>query len=592
MNKTVNINLAGTFFHIDEDAFAKLTRYLDAIRRSFSDPNGQDEIIKDIEARISELFSEKINNTSQVITIKELDEVIAVMGQPEDYMVDEEIFDDTSPDQKSQTRNQSFHKQLFRDTDNKFIAGVSSGLGHYFSVDVIWIRLAWIAMVLLGFGAPILVYIVLWVLIPEALTTSEKLKMNREPVNISNIEKKIKEELKNASDKIKEVDYDKYKDNAQKGANSFFSTIGKIFAGIFSVFGKFFGILLIILSLSAIIGLIVSLFTAGTFGVIWGGHEVFDYSSIVFSFPFWLIALLVFLMVGIPIFALFILGLKLLITNLKSIGTVAKIILFVLWILSIIGLSILGVKQATEQAYDGDYITENRIPIKANDTLKLQMLSNNRYEYDASRSGSIYLKSDEDGNKIIYSNDIRLIVRSTKDSIAKVFIEYKAEGSSFDNAKQRAEAIDYEYTFNNNTLTLNSYFTTDIANKYREQEVEVVLYLPVGTILFADNNTYSYHSNGSWYNDILRNGDEEKYLLIQKSKTICLDCKDSGSIKYNSEGENWELEVNKSFDGNNVIELKKEEGNHIIIDKDGVNIKITDDDDNVNVQIGNKNKSK
>jgi phage shock protein PspC (stress-responsive transcriptional regulator) len=592
MNKTVNINLAGTFFHIDEDAFAKLTRYLDAIRRSFSDPNGQDEIIKDIEARISELFSEKINNTSQVITIKELDEVIAVMGQPEDYMVDEEIFDDALPNQKSQTRNQSFHKQLFRDTDNKFIAGVSSGLGHYFSVDVIWIRLAWIAMVLLGFGAPILVYIVLWVLIPEALTTSEKLKMNREPVNISNIEKKIKEELKNASDKIKEVDYDKYKDNAQKGANSFFSTIGKIFAGIFSVFGKFFGILLIILSLSAIIGLIVSLFTAGTFGVIWGGHEVFDYSSIVFSFPFWLIALLVFLMVGIPIFALFILGLKLLITNLKSIGTVAKIILFVLWILSIIGLSILGVKQATEQAYDGDYITENRIPIKANDTLKLQMLSNNRYEYDASRSGSIYLKSDEDGNKIIYSNDIRLIVRSTKDSIAKVFIEYKAEGSSFDNAKQRAEAIDYEYTFNNNTLTLNSYFTTDIANKYREQEVEVVLYLPVGTILFADNNTYSYHSNGSWYNDILRNGDEEKYLLIQKSKTICLDCKDSGSIKYNSEGENWELEVNKSFDGNNVIELKKEEGNHIIIDKDGVNIKITDDDDNVNVQIGNKNKSK
>ena len=97
MNKTVNINLAGTFFHIDEDAFAKLTRYLDAIRRSFSDPNGQDEIIKDIEARIAELFSEKIEESSQVISIKELDEVIAVMGQPEDYVIDEEIFEDTPP---------------------------------------------------------------------------------------------------------------------------------------------------------------------------------------------------------------------------------------------------------------------------------------------------------------------------------------------------------------------------------------------------------------------------------------------------------------------------------------------------------------
>ena len=550
MNKTVNINLAGTFFHIDEDAFAKLTRYLDAIRRSFSDLNGQEEIIKDIEARISELFSEKINNTSQVITIKELDEVIAVMGQPEDYMVDEEIFDDASSDQKNQTRNQSFYKQLFRDTDNKFIAGVSSGLGHYFSVDAIWIRLAWIAMVLLGFGAPILVYIVLWVLIPEALTTSEKLKMNREPVNISNIEKKIKEELKNASDKIKEVDYDKYKDNAQKGVNTFFSTIGKIFAGIFSVFCKFFGILLIILSLSTIIGLIVGLFTTGTFGFVLGDNEVFDYASIVLvaSFPFWLIVLLVFLIVGIPAFALFILGLKLIITNLKSIGMTAKIILFVLWIFSIIGLSILGVKQATEQAYDGDYITENSISIKTTDTLKIEMLSNNRYEYDASRSGSFYLKSDEYGNKIIYSSNIRLIVRSTNDSVAKVFLEHKAEGSSFDNAKERAEAIDYQYTFKNNTLTLNSYFTTDIANKYREQEVEVVLYLPLGTVLFADNNTYSYHSNSSRYNDILNNGDEEKYLLIQKSKTICLDCPKQLLGKENPEDETWENRLNKSYE--------------------------------------------
>ena len=550
MNKTVNINLAGTFFHIDEDAFAKLTRYLDAIRRSFSDLNGQEEIIKDIEARISELFSEKINNTSQVITIKELDEVIAVMGQPEDYMVDEEVFDDASSDQKNQTRNQSFYKQLFRDTDNKFIAGASSGLGHYFSVDAIWIRLAWIAMVLLGFGAPILVYIVLWVLIPEALTTSEKLKMNREPVNISNIEKKIKEELKNASDKIKEVDYDKYKDNAQKGVNTFFSTIGKIFAGIFSVFCKFFGILLIILSLSTIIGLIVGLFTTGTFGFVLGDNEVFDYASIVLvaSFPFWLIVLLVFLIVGIPAFALFILGLKLIITNLKSIGMTAKIILFVLWIFSIIGLSILGVKQATEQAYDGDYITENSISIKTTDTLKIEMLSNNRYEYDASRSGSFYLKSDEYGNKIIYSSNIRLIVRSTNDSVAKVFLEHKAEGSSFDNAKERAEAIDYQYTFKNNTLTLNSYFTTDIANKYRGQEVEVVLYLPLGTVLFADNNTYSYHSNSSRYNDILNNGDEEKYLLIQKSKTICLDCPKQLLGKENPEDETWENRLNKSYE--------------------------------------------
>ena len=94
MNKTVNINLAGTFFHIDEDAYLKLQRYLEAIKRSFTDSQGRNEIIADIEARIAELFNERVENDKQVVSIKEVEEVITIMGQPEDYMVDEEIFED------------------------------------------------------------------------------------------------------------------------------------------------------------------------------------------------------------------------------------------------------------------------------------------------------------------------------------------------------------------------------------------------------------------------------------------------------------------------------------------------------------------
>lgn len=582
MNKTININLAGIFFHIDEDAFAKLTNYLNAIRNSFSDPDGQDEIIKDIEVRISELFSEKIHRASQVITLKELDEVISVMGQPEDYKIDEEIFNDSAPNEKQQTKRPSSHKQVFRDTDDKFIAGVSSGLGHYFGIDAIWIRLVWVALVFLGFGAPILIYILLMILIPEATTTSEKLKMKREPVNISNIEKKIKEELKNAGEKIS-WDENQWKNNAKEGVSGFFNTVKKIIKlkifllkkmakGLFNVFGKLFGISLIILSFSTIISLIIGLFTTGiTFGFLWDDNEIFDYSSIVLVdfFPFWLIVLLVFLIVGIPAFALFILGLKLIITNLKSIGMRAKIILIVLWIFSIVGLSVLGIKQATEQAYDGEFITEKMIPIRKNDTLKLKMLSNNRYEYNESRSGNFNLKSDEDGNKIIYSSNIRLIVRSTNNATAKVFINRKADGNSFDNAKERAKAIDYHYTFNNNKLTLDSYFTTNISNKYRDQLVEVIVYLPIGSILYADKNTFSYHRNNSNYKDILKNGDEENYLLINSLKTDCLDCEDA-SIKAKSlipvtpstpkinlqmksnDSNQWVEEVNDQFKNSNT----------------------------------------
>jgi len=581
MNKTVNINLAGTFFHIDEDAFAKLTRYLDAIRRSFSDPQGQDEIIKDIEARIAELFSEKIEKSSRVITIKELDEVIAVMGQPEDYIIDEEIFEDIPPSEKKRTRKQSSHKQLFRDTDNKFIAGVSSGLGYYLNIDAIWIRLAFIALTLLGVGAPILIYILLWVLVPEAITTSDKLKMTREPINISNIEKKFKEGYDTVADKVKDVDYEKHISSAKKGASGFFSSLGKLFVGIIKVFGKFFGILLIIISLSTLIGLIAGLFTTGTFGLVWGNHELMDYVTVVNigDTPFWLISLLTFFAVGIPFFVLFILGLKLLINNLKSIGTPAKIALFVLWICSIIGLGILGLRQATEQAYDGEFITEQVLPIQRGDTLRILMETKNQYEHRSRRGNGFEIRLDENDEKVIYSNDIRLIVRSTKDSTGSIYIEKSAEGNSFIDAKDRAEAIDYDFSFENNTLTLDGYFTTSIAHKFREQEIKIIVYLPEGSVLFADENTYTYHRNYSRHEDILNNGDEEHYLLIKKDKTYCLDCPDSIRVEINSNhSQDWEDDVNLEF---------MEDDNHFIINKDGLDINITDKRDTLRIKIGN-----
>ena len=144
MNKTVNINLANTFFHIDEEAYNKLRRYLEAIKRSFSGTKGSDEIIADIEARVAELFSEKMEHERQVITQKEVDAVIEVMGQPEDYMVDEDIFED-APQSKSTTSRRNV-KKLYRDIDHKYIGGVSAGLEYYLGFDALWIRLIFILL--------------------------------------------------------------------------------------------------------------------------------------------------------------------------------------------------------------------------------------------------------------------------------------------------------------------------------------------------------------------------------------------------------------------------------------------------------------
>ena len=188
MNKTININLGGYFFHIDETAYQKLRRYLDAISKSLSDdPQGKNEIISDIEARISELLSEKITDARQVVNEQDISDIIQIMGEPEDYADSEEAYSEPS---YKRTRKQNTGKKLFRDTDDKFIGGVAAGIAHYFDVDVIWIRLAFILTTVFS-GVGLLAYIIFWVITPEARTTAEKLQMEGEAVNIDNIEKKI-----------------------------------------------------------------------------------------------------------------------------------------------------------------------------------------------------------------------------------------------------------------------------------------------------------------------------------------------------------------------------------------------------------------
>lgn len=558
MNKTVNINLAGTSFHIDEDAYGKLSRYLEAIRNSLKETEGSEEILQDIEARIGELFSEKIVSSTQVIGLKDLDEVIEVMGQPEDYEVDDEIFEDAPPTSKSNTKSRSStsHKQLFRDIDDKYIAGVSSGIGHYIGVDAIWIRLLWVLLVVAGMGSPIVVYILLWILIPPAVTTTDKLKMTGQPVNISNIERKFKESFDTVAEKVKNVDYDKYGNKIKTGASSFFDNLGNFFAEIFKVFAKLIGILIIVVSLITLIGLVIGFVTFG-FMDFWGNNPMVEEFAMAdtTSAPLWLIALLGLLAIGIPFFALFILGLKLLISNLNPMGTTLKISLIVVWALSIIGLAILGVKQATEKAYDGYYAEELVLTNQPSDTLHIAMRAEKQFSYEVGKSNRLELKYTEDDKKIIYSTNISLHIESTRDSVGKVRINKYAESNSQLDAKKRAKAIDYAYSFNDNSLILDGFFTTDTSNKYRDQHIEITVFVPEGGVIYSEENVVSYYGFNSDFSKLSNWDNEPHYFKIMKDQAICLDCKTIETPIENTEV-NDTLTAQKSLDTLNTVQKK------------------------------------
>lgn len=200
MNKVMNINIGGSVFHVDEEAYDKLKSYLRQINRHFSNSKGGDEIIHDIEARIVELFQQKISSKKEVITMEDVTEVIAIMGKPSDFEedVEEEYFSD--PDVRQMGR-----KRLFRDIDDRMIGGVCSGLGAYFRLDTVWFRIAFVIATLSGLS--ILIYLILWLIIPPARTISEKLEMNGDPVNVSNIEKTIREEMNDIRDKLDDLAY-------------------------------------------------------------------------------------------------------------------------------------------------------------------------------------------------------------------------------------------------------------------------------------------------------------------------------------------------------------------------------------------------
>lgn len=595
MNKTVNINLAGVFFHIDEDAYLKLSRYLEAIKRSFTDSQGRSEIISDIEARIAELFSERIQNEKQVVGIKLVDEVITIMGQPEDYLVDDEIFEDEP--QPRQSYSSRTTKKLFRDTVNSYIGGVAAGLSHYFGIDAIWMRLLWILLTIGSGGTFILIYLIFWALVPEAVTTAEKLTMTGDPVNITNIEKKIKDGIDTVSEKVRNVDLKKHGEKIKEGIDSvsdnisetvknvdfqkqgnklksssqnFFDTLGTIIMFFLKVIAKFIGVILIIVGISTLISLIVAFFTVGiTDAVHFPGMDFIDAANSA-NIPLWLISMLIFFAIGIPFFFVFYLGLKILVNNLKSIGNIAKFTLLGIWLMAIIGLFVIGVKQATEHAFDAKFMVKEQLDVTANDTLKINMVSDSNYDgYYYRRNNNYRLVEDENGRTIISSN-IRLVVRSTKDSLASMVIEKQSRGSSYDIARNRAKNINYSYALNDGKLDLSSYLTTDIENKFSEQEVMVILYVPEGTVIYADDNTYSFHRNSSYYNDILDNGMEEQYLKIIEDGTECLDC------EIEEEDENLD-ETNS--DNNQIITEEKPDVSIQINEEEeeeGVNIEVND----------------
>jgi phage shock protein PspC (stress-responsive transcriptional regulator) len=501
MNKTVSVNINGYIFNIEDTAFDKLNRYLNTIRGYFSESAGAEEIIEDIEARIAELFQEKITDNYQVIKLKDVDEIIVIMGEPEVY-IDEEIEFEEKEERKEEAKFRkeerkirNKYRRLYRDPDNNVIGGVSAGIGHYFGIDPIWIRLLFILLVL-GGGSGVLIYIVLWIIIPMAKTAAEKLEMYGDPVTAENIGRMVTEEYGNLKKKFS-PDKEEIRNTKDKVGNAFqdfFSFLGKLLHLLVASLGKIFGFIFVFTGLLGVVALIFGVLGTGEIfniisvseGMEFSFHDVMVLLAVSPGYVTWIYVVSIFLL-GIPLIALVYLGFGLL-TDFSVRVRGFGLALFIIWLVfSVIGVALTG-------NLARNYVNENEVKEVyelgeiQSDTLSIVVLPDTIFEseWNGHFNDLDFIEITDD--RIFLGSPILDIVRSPDDQF-RVVVNKESRGRTRRQAKENAKDIEYSFLQIGSIISFSPFYSLTRDNGYHFDEVQIKLMVPEGKAIELSEGT-------------------------------------------------------------------------------------------------------
>ncbi len=567
MNKTVTINISGIIFHIEEDAYDSLSKYLATIKGYFSKTDGGNEIMSDIEARIAELLQGKINAVKQVVLMADVDHVKSIMGKPEDFGENQSKEEDKK-EEETNFSGEKIKRRLFRNPDEKAIGGVCSGLAAYFDIDIVWVRLAMFLLIFFG-GISLWVYIILWIIIPEAKTTADKFAMRGESANINNIVQNFKDEAQDVKSRFK----------SNEISNTIRGNVAKILNAIFNVFGRLIGLFLVILGcifLFAYVASFVGISAAGA------NVEISNWKSVIFSSSSdYAFALLAFIIVaGIPVFMLLYSGIKLLF-KIRYSNRWLNLSLGITWFIGIIiGVYVTisttkqfsetsRVKETTELHGIGDTLIIKLNPAMA--TLKSFNFENaDDLEAHFSRNNSDYQFGESNRKLTIVGLANLDVVESNSDSVELV-INYTARGVNKKDANENAKTIKYAYTQTNNVLVFDQVFSVLEGSKFKFQEVDIKIKLPKGKVIFFDKSTKYLlddveNTTNTWDGNMVG----RRWKMTSKS----LECIDCEGLDENDEGDDGES-VTRTIvieDGKVITDESKTLHKDVTINKDGIKI--------------------
>ncbi|MBP8033687.1 MAG: PspC domain-containing protein [Bacteroidia bacterium] len=589
MNKTVTINISGIIFHIEEDAYEKLSKYLTTIRGYFNKAEGGSEIMSDIEARIAEMLQSKTSPIKQVVLMSDVDYVMDSMGKPEEFASDssENSSQESDTKENSQTYNEPIKKRLYRDGDSKVLGGVCSGVANYFDIEVVWLRIALLLMFFFA-GTGFLLYLILWIAIPEAKTTAEKLAMKGERADINNISKTVKEEAEQLKKRMEKYGDDfknmaaNHKDAPRNAVEKVVDFTGDVLINIGRVLIKVLGIFMVIFGVIFFFGLFTSVFgisflTHNVEGKEWIDLLLLDGKD----FYLGLIGIAIF--IGTPIIMMIYGGVKILF-KIRYSNRWVNLSAGIIWIIGFFLLLTIGIKTGSD--FNKTSKVRENIPVVPYNTLVLKMHETpiNLSEINASdedeegekgyksyKRNNDYMIGTNNGLKYLLGHAQLNIIKSQTDNIALVVVK-EAKGSDKRAATERAKNISYKIFQTDSVIEFDNLFKVDNADKFRVQDITVILKLPVGKIVYLDKSLesliYDIENVTNTYDGDMVN----RRWMMTENGLKCIDCDGLISVGDHINGLDEDVNIGKNININvNGVDINAKDAK-IKVDSNGVKI--------------------
>ncbi len=606
MKKVININFQGTVVPIEESSYELLKQYIESLRRYFANEEGKDEIINDIESRISELFQERLKNGSTCITDDDVNAIITNMGRPQDFE-DAEKGDQSDREQSENTKagkgetifneNWTFKgKRLYRDENHKILGGVCSGIASYLGIDPVIVRIIFIisgigflAYVLLWIFVPgsnmlengvrkrlyrnpdgkiiggvcsgigsyfninpwiprvlflipfisflfrwghigpltfphfvsfsfspgsFIIYIILWLVIPEATTTSEKLEMKGEKVDLNSIKNSVLKEMKEVGERVGKMGTQASEMAKERGpvigqeihmaARRSSGVLGNIISTLFKIFVYFILgciALALIIALFAIAVTAIGLFPLKSFVLTEGWQSLLAWGTLIFF-------------IGVPVIGIITFIIRR-IARIKSTNKLMRYSFISLWILGIICFVSL-ITSVGRDFKSSSSMNVINVPLTNPAVKSLEVMPFQNSIYNRSNSWfrlEPFATFGMDDDTAFISNIKIKIQKSNTDSF-QVSVMKLVNGRTRRYADTLAALIKFNVSQTDSLLMMDRAISINTTDKFRNQYVEVTISVPVGHHIKINKNfgnRYRGQFVGFWRNDDWYNNDDNDY---------------------------------------------------------------------------------